>query len=208
MFRGVLAYTLLPAADRSALSTFFNSQKGQFDTTWNFVLGGVNYQNLCFTDDTLRFIETIPTLFSCTLNIRQVQNRAFPTPAVALSYPTLSTGATTQLPYAQIRRFLTSVNDQESGIRYAYAWIGAGLTGLPAQALLGWDLAYPAITDADLSTLETFFKGMNGRWSSFTFTDPDDLSVHTKCRFGSDLFEVRHLGPNQNAVSLTVTETN
>jgi hypothetical protein len=208
LFTGVLAYTKLSSVDRAALAAFFAAQKGQFDHTWNFVMAGVNYTNLCFTDDKLQFTESTPTLWSCTLNVRQTQARATPTPSVIFSYPLLSTGAVSQIPYLQTKRYYTSVNDQESGVRYAFAQIGAGLTGFPAAALTEWELNYPAVTDNDLATLETFFTGCNGRWATFTFQDPDDGTIHPKCRFGSDTLQITHIALNQNGVSLRVTETN
>src|SRR5206468_1185224 len=111
-------------------------------------------------------------------------------PGVGTDFPTLSSGLVAQRPYTQIRRFYTLRNDNPSGKRYAYALYGGGLSGFPTGALLSWNLTYPALSDADLSTLETFFRGNSGRYGSFNFTDPDSGALAANCRFGSDVLEI------------------
>jgi len=56
------------------------------------------------------------------------------------------------------------VSDMPTGKRYSYARI---------QAPLGnWDVNFPALTDANLATMEAFFAQQQGRLQPFTFLDP------------------------------------
>ena len=209
--RLVLQYIDLLAADKTSIEGFFNSQKGQFDTTWSVTLPApisATYSNLSFEDDVIRFEERKPRLYSTTLRVRQVQNRAFATPSVSAVFPAIVSGVKSQLPDVRIRKFVTSKNDMASGGRYVWDWYGGGLSGLPTGALMSWELNFPTIQDADVAILEQFFKSNNGRWRTFSFTDPDDASVHTKCRFAGDTFEVKYVGPAHNSVTLVIEEVN
>lgn len=69
-----------------------------------------------------------------------------------------------QRPYATTAEFWTSRNDLSTGRRHAYAnW---------DSPLLGFDVNYSVLTDAELTTLEAFFAAREGRLGEFTFLDP------------------------------------
>ena len=114
------------------------------------------------------------------------------------TYPTLSTGARCSLPYAYRREYLNTVCDVASGKRYAY--------NHRATPLMKWTLQYPQLSDADVTTLRTFFDSVKGSWDVFDFTDPETNTNYAQCRLGSDRFEVQRVGPNENSVTLVIQE--
>jgi len=68
-----LTYRDLKAADVATLRTFFDSQKGQFDKSWDITIAGVSYQNMTFLQDDFPPVETKGTRHSLTLRARQVR---------------------------------------------------------------------------------------------------------------------------------------
>jgi hypothetical protein len=206
-----LQYTGLFASDRNALMTFYASQKGAFDSTWSFGLSFNTYTNMTFLDDSFTSVESArPNQYDVSFKFRQTANAAF---AQSLhfpsnpTYPTLSTGATSQRPYSQIQRNRTTFNDNPTGKRYSYAWYAAGLTGFPTRGLYSWKLEYPAITDADMATLETFFVQMNGRYSTFSLKDPDSGVTYASVRFDQDAFSYKYVALNQASTTILLAET-
>ena len=205
--RFVLPYTRISAAETAAMRTFFEAQKGTWDSTWSFTLGATAYAHLTFEDDTFTMREdpSWPGCYAFTLRARQTMNPGMAAGAAGAAFPTLSRGNTAMLPYQQMRRFAVTVNDNPMGPRYACAWVG--LTGFPAGALHAWELAYSVLTDADAATLEAHFRNQWGRWARFSLTDPDDAAVYPKCRYDSDSLEIVNNGPNQNSLTLKILET-
>ena len=206
----VLPYTRINATETAAMRAFFESQKGPFDTTWSFTLGSITYSHLTFTDDSFSMREDYdtPTLYSFTLHAKQTQNPGQASGSAGANFPTLTGGVKAQLPYTQLRRFAVLLNDGGVGQRYSYTWFAGGLTGYPTRSLRGWELAFPVLTDADLSTLETHFRNNWGQFSQFQFTDPDDAAVYPKCRYGSDVLEITHQASGVASLTLRIMETN
>lgn len=208
--RFVLPYTKINNTDMLAMRAFHASQFGTFDSTWSVTLGSTTYSNLTFEDDTFTALQTAdyPTAWSFTLRARQTQNAGQTAGSAGGSFPTLANSTTTQFPYARMDRFAVLLNDNPIGSRYSWKWYGGGLSGFPTGALHGWSLGYPVLSDADLVTLETFFRNQWGRWASFSFTDPDTAVTYTKCRFDMDAMEIKLNAIDQNSVTLAILETN
>lgn len=207
----VLPYTRMPIGDRNAMRTFYESQKGTFDSTWSFTLGAITYSHLVFTDDTFRYQEdaATPTLYSWTLHARQTQNPGVTAGTAGNPFPGLASGSACQLPYVGIRRYAVLLNTNTNcGMQYGYTWIAGGLSGFPTRSLRGWVLSFPAVSDVDTATLETHFRNQYGQFATFTFIDPDDAVSYAKCRYGSDTLDIVNSGPNQNALTLQIMETN
>ena len=216
-----LAYTGLFKADRDLLKNFYATTKGAFDNTWTFTLGATTYPALEFLDDSFVSVEGArPNLYDVTLKFRQTIKGGAVVGAGTI-FPLLSTGAACQRPYTQIVRYRTTKNANQNGMAYTYSWYGSGLVGFPnggtnrsggtdlaAAGLFSWKLVYPAITDADMATLEAFFVQMNGSWSTFTFTDPDSGTQFTKVRFDQQLLEYRYVQKNQASTTILLAETN
>lgn len=280
LMRATLNYQHLNVTDRNNLRTFFNSQKGQFDPTWYFVLGksaigsvsgttltiptfgpyyfapsdvggtayiataagggnpliaaitayvnshqvtlatggtasnqdtrwGIYFGNMTLLSDSLSMQEpgNEPLLYTMTLACRQTRQLVNVAPTALAAYPTLSTGLVAQRPYTQIERFYTMTQDQASGMRYSYEYYSSGLVGFPTGALFGWKLTYN-ISNADLATIESFFRGQWGRYGAFSFTDPDSGTLYSPCRFDSDILQIVHQGPNLNTVTIQIVQTN
>lgn len=208
--RFVLPYSRVLASETTTFRNFFYSQKGAFDSTWSFTLGNTTYNNMAFEDSTFQASQTwdSPIEYSFTLRARQTQNAGQTAGSSGGMFPTLANGTTTQFPYARLDRFDVLYNDNPIGPRYSWTWFGAALTGFPTTALRGWQLGFPLLSDADLVTIETFYRNQWGAWGQFSFEDPDDLTIHQKCRFMDDVLQITHNAPDQNSVSLRIMETN
>jgi hypothetical protein len=207
--RFVLPYTRVGATETAAFKAFFESQKGSFDSTWSFTLGATTYANLTFEDDsfTAREDADTPTLYSFTLRARQTKNPGQTASAAGAAFPTLANGLRAMLPYTQMHRFWVLRNENPTGMQFAYNWFD-GTGTRPSRSLLGWELAYPILTDADLGTIETHFRNQWGRWSAFSLTDPDNLAnVYPKCRYDDDSLTIVNNGPDQNSLTLRILET-
>lgn len=202
-----LQYTGIKAADVVLLQTFWDAIKGQFDSTWEFTFGATTYQYLAALEDSLVIRENRKLLYDVGFRFRQTRKSGAVTGSGGGSFPTLSTGVLTQRPYGRSRRFFSTVNDQESGKRYAWPWYSGALTGFPTK-LMAWTVGGPALADVDADTLEAYFALQNGRYGTFSLTDPDTGSVYSKVRFATDGFERRYLGPNENAITLPLEEFN
>jgi len=202
-----LKYTGLFAGDRDRLKNFYATTKGAFDSTWSFSL--TNTFGACtFLDDAFQSVEGArPNLYDVTLNFRQTI-KGGAVAGAGTNFPVLSTGATSQRPYTQVVRYRTVKNDNPTGRRYAFAFYNSGLTGFPVRGLMSWKLEYPAITDADMATLEAFFVAMNGRWQTFSFTDPEDHVVYNKVRFDMDAIIYNYVQLNQASTTILLAETN
>ena len=208
--RFVLPYSRMNATDTAAMKAFFESQKGTFDSTWSFTLGATTYTHLTLEDDTFtaREEDATRTTYAFTLRARQTQNAGQTAGSAGAAFPTLANGLRAMLPYQQVRRFAVLLNDNVTGMRFSYSWFAASLSGFPTRSLRGWELAYPILTDADLATIEGHYRNQWGRWNAFSFTDPDDATVYTKCRYDLDALEIVNNGPNLNAITLRILETN
>ncbi len=204
-----LNYTRLPATDMAALRTFWEAQRGQFDSGWSFTLGATTYSHLTFTDSEFTFREeaATPTFYGVQLNARQTQNPGMASGAAGAAFPTLASGKRAMLPYQQMRKFSVLLNDNPAcGLRYSWVW--QGLAGFPSRSLRGWEVQYPILTDADLATVETHYRNQFGQFGLFSYTDDDDATVYPKCRYASDSLDITTAGPNQHSLTLRIMETN
>lgn len=186
------SYRGLSAADKSALWDFFDAQKGAFDTSWTFALDGTNYLKFAFASDELRFTETAdrPNRWSCDVAIRQIGSYgAFP--GGTATYPALTSGAVTQLPYAESQRWRSVIHDLPAG--QSYRW--------PQQQTYEtvYLISYPAISPAEAETLRVFFLAMRGGHGLFTFTDPSG-TPHTGARFDMEQLEIGYEGRNHRRI--------
>lgn len=186
------SYRGLTAADKSALWNFFESQKGAYDASWTFALDSTNYLKFAFASDELRFTETAerPNRWNCDVAIRQVGTYgAFP--SASPTYPLLTGGAFTQLPYSETQRWRTVVLDLPAG--QSYRW--------PQQqnAETIYTLSYSAIDPSEAETLRVFFLAMRGSYTAFTFVDGSG-ATHTTARFDQDKLEIAYEGPNHRRI--------
>ena len=114
------------------------------------------------------------------------------------SFPTLAQGNTVQYPWTRRREYNNCHVSTDHGWRYSRNAL--------ATPLMSWSLEYPALSDADVSTLKAFWQARGGAYEAFTFTDPETSTAYTKCRFAGDEFVLRRIGPNHNSLTLAIQE--
>lgn len=113
------------------------------------------------------------------------------------AYPTFTSGVVVHRPWRYEREYKNVHNDMPHGFRYSY--------NLLATPLMRWIIEY-TFSDVDLVTMQAFWDSQFGGWDNITFTDPETGTVYTKCRFDMDSLVIRHVGPNQNAVTVVIQE--
>ena len=182
----VLTYPALIWADVDTLRTFFATQKGAFDSTWNFPFLGATYAACVFDQDEFSYERDQRGRYSVSLRFRQTKKGE--TPAALGAFPSVR-----QTPLVAFECFETVRNDMPSGLRYSYANRGT--------ALRKYTLNFPWIDETELGTVMTHFVNAGGRWKSFSFTDPNDLSSVT-VRYASDTLEARYI--DRRHCSMTV----
>jgi hypothetical protein len=196
-------YSNLTAADQSSIDTFFNSQKGAFDSTWDITFDGKTFTDMRFLEDEIQWEEVRPNLWNTRLRSAGFHPAVSSPPS---TLPALSTGAVTQLPWSKVRSFETAYTDMESGTRHATALRGGGLANFPTGAQRKWNVKWPAATAAEAEYLMKFFISVNGRMTGFSFTDPDTSVTYTGCRFDSDDLEVQYQEPAHCQVAFTIVK--
>lgn len=71
--RFTLTYRRLKQADMITLRNFFDSMKGEYDSTFSITLDGTTYNNCAFDQDEFTYVEKSEKLYDVTLKIRQTQ---------------------------------------------------------------------------------------------------------------------------------------
>jgi hypothetical protein len=114
------------------------------------------------------------------------------------SFPVLSAGVSVHLPWTRETVFRNAHAEQNHGGRYSY--------NERALPLMRWTMSPSSLPDADIATLRNFFLARGGAYEAFDFTDPETLVTHAKCRFAMESLDVRHTGPDENAVTIVIEE--
>lgn len=102
-----------------------------------------------------------------------------------------------QLPYTAKLASVTCKVEGAAG--QEYVWYH------DANPVRRWELSWPVLTSAELTTLRDFFDDMGGGWDSFSFTDPDSSTTYTKCRFDGD-FELTYNADGTYSLKLSIQE--
>jgi hypothetical protein len=79
-------------------------------------------------------------------------------------YPQVRSGAICQYPIRRRRHYRTITNTLENGTRIALSD--------PLATTVRWGLVYAGLTDAETTTLKSFFENVEGRLDTFAFVDP------------------------------------
>ena len=95
-----------------------------------------------------------------------------------MPFPTLTTGAVTQLPAATAFQFRTQVLRYCDGSEQRFPVFG--------KAVRRWEINLVNVTESELSILEDFFRGHRGRSGTFAFTDPWTGTVYPRCAFAQE----------------------
>lgn len=192
-----LTYPRLKLSERDSLLAFFDTCKGSFDQTWDFVFAGTTYTGCYFDADKFSAVESAPGMWAATVTIRQVL-RAPDAGTLASDFPALSSGARAQFPFTHDHGFDTVSVKTEGG---RFAWYQR------ATSLGMWSVGGPALLDSEAQVIWDFFKLARGRYASFAFTDPDSGTRVTNCRFAADRIEWRYNDARQNSIQAQVQQT-
>lgn len=205
-----IPYDGITKADKDALRLDIAAAQGRAATNLSFgPFLGTTYTNLTLMRDEWEAVERTVGQYTTELQLRQTIPQALTAAGSLSAFPTLSAGVSCMLPFGQGDVYQTDVNDSPSGMRYTFPWFGASLSGFPTRELRRWPLSFPTLIDADLALIEQFFIGVNGRWLTFSFTDPDSGTTYTHCRFGQDELVVSHKRYGLSSIdSLVIEEFN
>lgn len=114
------------------------------------------------------------------------------------AFPKLKTNAVAQYPAAKTVQFrnqaLRFVDGSEQRYRDA------------ASALHRWEIRLSVLDETELAAVESFFTTNQGRFGSFSFTDPWDESVHGDCSVESDEMTIISASELNGRTSLTIVE--
>lgn len=114
------------------------------------------------------------------------------------AFPTFAAGNTMFWPCVTRRTYKNLHVENGVGQRFSY--------NERATPLMSWEWQDTILGDDDLATLRAFWESVGGAYEDFTFTDPDTSIAYAKCRFVGDELSVRHIGPNENAVTVSFKE--
>ena len=97
-------------------------------------------------------------------------------------FPTLKTGAVMQYPAKRMLRFNTDVIRFLDGTEQRFRD--------NSSVLHRWIIQLDLLDEAELAALDQFFCLNQGRFGSFSFTDPWDGTVYPNCSLADDAFEL------------------
>jgi len=113
-------------------------------------------------------------------------------------FPTLKTGAVIQYPAKRKLQFVTGVIRFLDGTEQRYRD--------SPSVLHTWTILLTLLDEQEMAALDRFFQENQGRFASFSFTDPWDGTVYPNCSFGADTFAFQLSGEMRNKAALTICE--
>lgn len=214
LFEFDLTLAGITAADVNQWLTTHANAGGMATSNLSLTIGSTTWNNLALQTDIFGFEQNeLGNIYTVIVKAIQTQNGGFTIPSVSPVWPTFSSGAKLQYPFSAAWRNLSTVSNGPTGKRYGYEWWGAGVAKQPTRQLRKWKVEL-VLPDADVPTLETFFTGMQGRLTTFSFTDPFNSTTyapsgaHGGVRFDSDVLELNYRDINKTGVSIGLVEVN
>jgi hypothetical protein len=113
-------------------------------------------------------------------------------------FPKLKTNAVAQYPAAKTLRFQNQALRFVDGSEQRYR-DSAGL-------LNRWEIRLADLDESEAAALEQFFAESQGRFGSFSFTDPWDGSLYPNCSLESDELELTSVAEMRANTKLTVVQ--
>jgi hypothetical protein len=114
------------------------------------------------------------------------------------TFPTLKTKAVAQYPAKRSDRYqnqaLRFLDGSEQRYRDA------------AGPLRRWTIRLSQLDETEMAAIEQFFSDCEGRYSSFSFTDPWDSTIFPNCSLESDELDMGWQGEMKGNTVLTITE--
>jgi hypothetical protein len=114
------------------------------------------------------------------------------------TFPQLKTGAVAQYPATKSIRFQNQTVRFLDGSEQRYRDA--------ASALHQWVIQLSELDESEMTAFEQFFETNQGRFVSFTFTDPWDGTQYADCSLASDELTLGSVAEMRGKTSLTVIE--
>ena len=113
-------------------------------------------------------------------------------------FPSLKTRAVAQYPATRKLRFQNQALRFVDGTEQRYRD--------SAGTLRQWEIRLDELDETEMSAMEEFFAGNQGRLGSFAFTDPWDGQAYANCSLESDELDLHVLAEMRGRTSLIVVE--
>ena len=113
-------------------------------------------------------------------------------------FPTLRTGAIMQYPASRTREYSTRVFRFIDGTEQRYRETGSGVKR--------WIIRLDMLTESEAGEIEYFFLSQQGRFESFSFTDPWDNTEYPNCSLESDVLVIEQADEGRARAQLIVKE--
>jgi hypothetical protein len=113
-------------------------------------------------------------------------------------FPTLKTGAVMQYPATRRLCYNTDTIRFLDGTEQRFR-------DNPA-VLHQWTIELSLLDESELAALDQFFVTNQGRFGSFSFTDPWDGAVYPNCSLAKDAFSFQLTGEMRGKATVTVCE--
>ena len=113
-------------------------------------------------------------------------------------FPTLKTGAVMQYPAKRTLQFATGVIRFVDGTEQRYRD--------NPSVLHRWTIQLDLLDEQEIAALNQFFQESQGRYASFSFTDPWDGTVYPNCSLSADTFAFQLTGEMRSKTALTILE--
>jgi hypothetical protein len=114
------------------------------------------------------------------------------------AFPTLKTGAVVQYPATKAVRYASSVIRFIDGSDQRYRDYAAPLEK--------WEIRLDLLDQSELYTLEQFFNTQEGRFGTFSFTDPWTQVLYSSCSIDQDSLKYELTEEARGNTSVVVVE--
>ena len=112
------------------------------------------------------------------------------------AFPALRTGAVAQYPSSKDILFGTKVLRFVDGREQRYR--------TSAAPVRRWEIRLDAVDAVELAAIAAFFEAHQGRYGSFSFTDPWDGIEYADCSFDNDVFQARHVSDSRSSTRVLI----
>ena len=113
-------------------------------------------------------------------------------------FPTLKTGAVMQYPAQRTLHYNTDAIRFVDGTEQRFRD--------NAVVLHQWTIQLDLLDESELAAFDQFFVTNQGRFGSFSFTDPWDGTVYPNCSLAADAFGFQLRGEMRGKTTLTICE--
>lgn len=115
-----------------------------------------------------------------------------------IAFPSLKTGAVMQYPAQRGVQYATVALQFLDGAEQRFRNYAAPIHQ--------WAIQVALLDQAELQTLQEFFRSLDGRAQDFSFTDPWDGTTYSSCSLASDSMKAALAGEWSGQTTLTIFE--